>query len=118
MYFRLDKDNNILDCGDFKYSEDCLFTKDKIERAYDGALMFASDMLSEEYLRKKQQKEENDFIEKLRYDREIECFAIINRGQLWYETLTLEQKEELKLWYKSWLDVTKTLKKPTKPNFV
>lgn len=54
-------------------------------------------------------------LENLRYQRNLECFSIINRGQLWYETLTDEQKIELKKWYKDWLDVTKTEKIPNKP---
>lgn len=118
MYFRLNELKQIIDCSEERYADDCLFTTDKIDRGFDGALMFVSDMQTEEYKKRKQEKEQKDKVEKLRFDRENECFVIINRGQLWYETLTLEQKEELKLWYKSWLDVTKTFKKPTKPNFV
>ena len=41
----------------------------------------------------------------LRLRRETECFPIINRGQLWYDTLTDEQKTELKEWYIAWLNL-------------
>lgn len=51
-------------------------------------------------------------ITKLRNRREIECFSIINRGQLWYATLTDAQIAELQMWYHSWLNVTETLKIP------
>lgn len=57
-------------------------------------------------------------LEKLRFQREKECFSIINRGEPWYDNLTDEQKTELKLWYKDWLDVTKTLVVPEKPNWL
>lgn len=35
----------------------------------------------------------------LRRRRIGECFSVINRGQLWYNTLTEEQKQELQIWY-------------------
>ncbi len=54
----------------------------------------------------------------LRVLREEECFPIINRGNLWYELLTLEQKLELKNWYQSWLDVTETQVIPVKPTWL
>ncbi len=50
--------------------------------------------------------------EELRVRREKECFSVINRGEMWYSLLTDEQKEELKVWYKAWLDVTETLSPP------
>lgn len=57
-------------------------------------------------------------IEYLREKREYECFSIINRGKLWYDTLTSEQIEELNTWYLLWLDVTITLEEPTKPEWL
>ena len=54
----------------------------------------------------------------LRAQRESECFPIVNRGYVWYETLTLEQIEELKVWYQAWLDVTATKIIPTKPSWL
>ena len=47
-----------------------------------------------------------DVLNDLRTRRENECFTIINRGVLWYNTLTEEQRLELDKWYKEWLDVT------------
>lgn len=44
----------------------------------------------------------------LRDMREIDCFPIINRGVLWYNLLTDEQRLELDKWYKEWLDITDT----------
>lgn len=54
----------------------------------------------------------------LRNQREVECFPIINRGKLWYDTLTTEQVTELDEWYNAWLDVTKTKVIPNKPNWL
>lgn len=46
------------------------------------------------------------------------CFDIINRGQLWYNTLSNEQKDELKTWYQGWLDAPNKLKEPKQPNWL
>lgn len=51
----------------------------------------------------------------LREERERVCFPIVNRGQVWYDTLTELQRAELAAWYRAWLNVTKTLKAPTMP---
>ena len=53
-----------------------------------------------------------------RIKRERMCFPIINRGSLWYDTLTTEQKNDLREWYKEWLDVTETLEIPNKPSWL
>lgn len=53
--------------------------------------------------------------ENLRMLREKECFSIINRGQLWYDTLTETQRSELQAWYTAWLAVTDTLIVPDRP---
>lgn len=56
--------------------------------------------------------------EALRQIREEECYAIINRGILWYNTLTEEQKTELLSWYDEWKDVTETFVKPKRPEWI
>jgi hypothetical protein len=35
----------------------------------------------------------------LRLRRKVECFDYINRGALWYNRLTENQKNELNIWY-------------------
>lgn len=55
---------------------------------------------------------------RLRNEREAECFSIINRGWLWYDTLTEKQTKELRKWYSDWLDVTETKKKPDRPSWL
>ena len=52
---------------------------------------------------------------KVRIARERECFPFINRGQLWYDTLTAQQKDEFSAWYHAWLDAPQTLAIPEKP---
>lgn len=54
----------------------------------------------------------------LRRQRQLECFSIINRGALWYDTLTSSQKEELNIWYHQWLNVTDTLVVPEYPSWL
>ena len=56
--------------------------------------------------------------DELRKRRETECFSYINRGQPWYERLTVEQKSELSAWYADWLKVTDTLTAPEKPSWL
>lgn len=46
------------------------------------------------------------------------CFSVVNRGWLWYSTLTLSQWRELRTWYISWLKVTETMTPPERPSWV
>jgi hypothetical protein len=57
---------------------------------------------------------EEDVLTGLRQQRIDECFSIVNRGSLWYNTLTEDQINELNEWYKKWLDVTQTKEIPEK----
>jgi hypothetical protein len=57
-------------------------------------------------------------IDTFRKKRSSECFSVINRGSLWYDSLSDSQKQELKVWYNEWLDVTKTLVEPKKPDWL
>lgn len=54
----------------------------------------------------------------IRRRRDNECFNIINRGQVWYDTLTEDQIKELSEWYKLWLEAPKTLEIPPKPEWL
>jgi len=54
----------------------------------------------------------------LRLLRDIECFTVINRGQVWYATLTDQQRIELQEWYEKWLNVTETKIIPQKPDWL
>lgn len=54
----------------------------------------------------------------LRYKREKQCFPVINRGALWYEHLSKEQKADLDVWYHAWLNVTETRVVPEMPEWL
>ena len=64
------------------------------------------------------EKTEEEILYELRVQREIECFSVINRGSLWYNSLSSEQLNELNIWYKDWLNVTITKKIPVKPTWL
>lgn len=51
----------------------------------------------------------------LRKRRETECFCVVNRGQLWLESISPQQLSELRQWYQAWLDVTETMVAPDRP---
>lgn len=72
------------------------------------------------YIYKLYTQEELNEIElnNLRNQREIQCFPIINRGRFWYDTLTENQINELRIWYTNWLDVTETKIIPEKPEWL
>ncbi len=57
-------------------------------------------------------------LDDLRTRRETECFSVINRGQLWYEGISIAQLLELRKWYKAWLNVTETKVVPDKPSWL
>lgn len=57
-------------------------------------------------------------LEVIRQRRKNECFPIINRGVLWYNCLTLEQRAELNGWYHAWLNATETGVVPAKPSWL
>lgn len=65
-----------------------------------------------------QQASEEEKLSILRSKRKHECFPVINRGYIWYSTLSTEQIEELKNWYNGWLNVTATLVVPDKPEWL
>lgn len=62
-------------------------------------------------------KEEED-LETLRERRQTECFEYVDRGALWYDTLTAEQLIELGYFYRAWLNVTETKVVPEKPTWL
>lgn len=78
----------------------------------EGTLVF-----SEDKWREAQKQAELDT---LRSRRDMECFSIVNRGSSWYDMYvnTDERKAEFEQWYQAWLDVTKTLVIPDKPDWV
>ena len=76
----------------------------------DGKLVRDTDREEEN-----RREEENSA---LRVRREKECFSVVNRGWIWYSTLTLTQWRELRTWYIAWLKVTETGIIPERPSWV
>lgn len=59
------------------------------------------------------EEERSEYIKDFyRARRAKNCFPIVNRGQVWYNHLSIEQKVDLNDWYENWLDVTETLLEP------
>lgn len=61
---------------------------------------------------------ENISQQNIRARRAAVCFPIINRGILWYDTLTAEQRAELAVWYQAWLDAPAVGIIPSTPDWV
>lgn len=73
----------------------------------DGKLVYNSDAYEAHAM--------EELKSEYRQRREKECFSVINRGQLWYEGVSISQLLELRQWYKAWLNVTETMVVPEKP---
>ena len=61
---------------------------------------------------------QGEAIERIRMRRVAECFAIIDRGRLWYESLTPEQLAELAAWRETWLTAPETGMAPERPAWI
>lgn len=79
-------------------------------RLQEGALVYDADAY--------QQHLDEELKAEYRQRRETECFAVVNRGQLWYEGISIQQLLELRQWYKAWLEVTETMVVPEKPAWI
>lgn len=79
-------------------------------RYEDGAFIF-----DEEY---KTQQDYEHKVAQIRQDRADICFPVVNRGGLWYDLLTENQKSEMLEWYMAWLDATETLVEPETPEWL
>ena len=79
-------------------------------KVVDGVLM--KDTEKDRHERTELQKN------RLRERRKLECFSFINRGQLWYATLSVKQLAELTAWYTAWLRVTDTMQIPERPDWL
>lgn len=90
----------------------------KVINGFDGRLYFESYTHTDEYQNRAVEYAKTQDLDELRRRREKECFAIVDRSKLWYDTLTSEQLAELKAWYNEWLKVTETKVIPTKPKWL
>lgn len=62
MYYRIDQNNNIIDCSNIKYADECLFTEKKIVKGFNGKLYFEEYIKTDEYLREYQNHIKNQNI--------------------------------------------------------
>lgn len=85
---------------------------------FDGKLYSETELQSDDYLARRNAFDNSIALIELRNQREEECFSVINRGALWYDKLTDEQKEELSSWYEEWLNAPETGIIPSKPTWI
>lgn len=118
VYYLQNDNKEIIEDGFTKFNDDCQEMEREdyhIRNGYNGALFFEDYMDTDEYREKARLYSDYRAIYDLRRRREEECFSIVNRGALWYDTLTEEERGELASWYRAWLDVTETLSVPEGP---
>lgn len=120
--YYLQNENGEIIQDDFEKFDDRCLEKEREEynlvNGYNGGLFFYEYMQTDEYKAKAAAFADQVEIETLRQRREAECFSVINRGALWFNRLTEEQKAELDIWYQEWLDVTETRTVPDKPSWL
>jgi len=99
-------------------------TEQELDGIHNRTHCFAEDMKSVRpltYAELAEQEQQRVFYQKqfekeqIRQRRNNECFSVVNRGELWYQTLNSAEKAELAAWYRAWLDVTATNVIPQKP---
>jgi hypothetical protein len=97
-----------------EFPEDEMETFEVFHRSYkiseDGSLVL--DM------KKVESNQQEEIRNDLRYERELVCFPVINRGKLWYDSLTPEELDELEAWYQAWLDAPQTGIVPNTPSWL
>lgn len=59
--------------------------------------------------------EQKNILRRLRKNR---VFPIINRSQMWFNSLNEQQKQDIQTWYQEWLDAPNTLVIPKRPNWL
>lgn len=121
IYYLQNENEEIIEDGFERFNPKCkeMDREDyHIINGYNGALFFYEYTKTEEYKRKAEAFAEKLRLEELRRRRDEECFSVINRGALWYEKLTPEERAELETWYQGWLDVTETGVAPETPEWL
>lgn len=90
----------------------------EVENPQEEIILDYTRIVNEKLVVDKERYEHDRLVQNIRFRRERECFAIVNRGEVWYNMLTNEQKEELQVWYRAWLDAPETLIIPEKPHWL
>lgn len=108
--------NGIIEAAsEIKFDETYEYATEEYDVGFDGKIYSYTEMQGTDYLTRKSVHDTEMKLAKIRLRRERECFSVINRGALWYEKLTEEQRAELSTWYQAWLDAPQTGVIPEKP---
>lgn len=89
-------------------------TEDEFNKVFGVSKKFVNGILSD--IPFDERKARNAY--RIRQKRESVCFPVINRGKLWYDTLSEAQIQELNQWYSAWLEATDTLIEPSMPTWL
>lgn len=117
-YIKKDKNGKVKAVSSIKFTEDYELATEDYDVGFDGKIYSVTEMQSEPYIQRKSEFEKLKTLASIRSQREAECFQVINRGALWYDKLTDEQKEELSSWYEEWLNAPETGIIPSKPTWI
>lgn len=107
-WIKKDESGKVVMASDGKFDETFELAEEEYDVGFDGKLYSETELQSDDYLAQKNAFDNSIALIELRNQREEECFSVINRGALWYERLTEEQKQELSTWYQAWLDAPQT----------
>lgn len=114
-WIKKDESGKVVMASNGKFDETFELSEEEYDVGFDGKLYSETELQSDDYLTRKNTFDNSIALIELRNQREEECFSVINRGALWYDRLTEEQKKELSAWYQAWLDAPQTNVVPTKP---
>lgn len=114
-WIKKDESGKVVMASNGKFDETFELSEEEYDVGFDGKLYSETELQSDDYLARRNAFDNSIALIELRNQREEECFSVINRGALWYDRLTEEQKQELSAWYQAWLDAPQTSVIPTKP---
>ena len=117
-YIKRDLYGNVEAASEIKFDDTYELANEEYDVGFDGKIYSASEMQGADYLTRKAEFDNNIRLSNIRLQRETECFPVINRGALWYDRLTAEQKNELSVWYQNWLDAPQTEVIPEKLEWI
>ena len=118
MYILKNPKGEVIASCNVKPNEDWEEATEEYGVGVDGRIYSKTEMSMQEYSVKKDKCLETRQKDDLRVKRAEVCFPVINRGALWYDKLTEEQKAELSVWYQAWLDAPETGIIPTAPTWL
>lgn len=114
-WIKKDESGKVVMASNGKFDETFELSEEEYDVGFDGKLYSETELQSDDYLARRNAFDNSIALIELRHQREEECFSVINRGALWYDRLTEEQKQELSAWYQAWLDAPQTNVVPAKP---